>query len=355
MLKEKNKEGDKRVYKAGIVGCGRIGSEFDDDPKRKYIATHAGAYSAVKETKLIAAADLNEKKLKKCGEKWKIPSLYSDYNEMLEKEDIDILSVCTWNSTHFDIVKKAVESGVKAIFCEKPIAGTLSNANQMVEICNKNNVILQINHQRRFCPFHQKIGDFINNGRMGKIQQISFFYTTGIANTGSHVFDLLRFFFGDVDWVMSFPSENQSPNLSDPNFDGLLRFKNNVFCTIHACAIKNFLIFEMDIVGEKGRLRITHSGFDLDFYKIRDSNLFSGYKELYRCEPPIDKDLPRDFMINGVNHLVECLENTKQSISSGEDGLRALELICAFHESAKEDGKKIYLPLKESNVQIKSR
>ncbi|MGB2841564.1 MAG: hypothetical protein WBC40_03665 [Halobacteriota archaeon] len=67
------------------------------------------------------------------------------------------------------------------------------------------------------------------------------------------------------------------------------------------------------------------------------------------------KDLPREFMIHGVKHLVKCLENDKQSISSGEDGLKALELICAFHESAKEDGKKIYLPLKESDIQIKSR
>ena len=116
-----------------------------------------------------------------------------------------------------------------------------------------------------------------------------------------------------------------------------------------------FSIFEMGIVGEKGRLIITHSGFDLAFYEVRNSDLFSGYKELYSSEPPVDVNLPREFMINGVKHLVECLENNKPSISSGDDGLRALELICAFHESAKEDGKKIYLPLKESNIQIKSR
>jgi predicted dehydrogenase len=214
---------------------------------------------------------------------------------------------------------------------------------------------LQIDHQRRFDKFHQAIRDFIIGGKLGKIQQVSFYYTAGIANTGSHMFDLLRFFFGDVSWVIAFPSENKSPTESDPNFDGVIRFKNNVFCTIHACDVNNFSIFEMDIVGEKGRLIITHSGFDLDFYEVRDSDLFSGYKELYSGEPPVDVNLPRDFMINGVKHLVKCLENSKPSISSGEDGLRALELICAFHESAKEDGKKIYLPLKESFIQIKSR
>jgi predicted dehydrogenase len=342
-------------YRAGIIGCGRIGSEFDDDPKRGIISTHAGAYSAVSETELVAVADMNREKLNKCGKKWNVRSLYQNYKEMLENEDLDILSICTWNSTHLDIVKKAVEYDVKAIFCEKPIADTLSNAYKLIEICNKNNVILQIDHQRRFCKFHQKVRDFIITGKLGNIQHVSFHYTAGIANTGSHMFDLLRFFFGDVAWIIAFPSENKSSNENDPNFDGVIRFKNNAFCTIHACDVNNFLIFEMDVVGEKGRLRITHSGFDLDFYEIGDSNLYSGYKELYSGEPPVDVNLPREFMINGVKHLVECLENSKPSISSGEDGLRALELICAFHESAKEDGKKIYLPLKESSVEIKSR
>ena len=343
------------IYKAGLVGCGRIGSEFDDDPKRKGVSTHAGAYSAVPETDLVAVADVNRERLYKCGKRWGVESLYQNYEEMLETEKLDILSICTWNSTHLGIVRKAVEYDVKAIFCEKPIADTLSSAYQMVELCNKNDVILQIDHQRRFCKFHQEIKNFLNDGKLGKIQQVSFYYTAGIANTGSHMFDLLRFFFGDVSWVIAFQSEIKSPNKDDPNFDGVLNFKNDVFCSIHACAVKDFVIFEIDIIGSKGRLRITHNGFDLDFYEVRDSNLYAGYKELYRCEPPIDVNLPRDFMINGVKHLVGCLENDKQSISSGEDGLRALELICAFHESAKEDGKKIYLPLKESSVEIKSR
>ena len=343
------------MFRAGLIGCGRIGSEFDEDPKRKIISSHVGAYSAVPEIELVAVADIDTEKLRKCGKKWGIKSLYANHEEMLERENLDILSICTWNSTHFEITKKAVNHGLKAIFCEKPIADTLSDAYQMVEICNRNNVILQVDHQRRFCKFHQEIRNFLINEKLGKIQQASFYYTAGIANTGSHIFDLLRFFFGDVEWIMAFPSENKSHNEDDPNFDGLLRFKNNVFCSIHACDVKDFLIFEIDIMGSKGRLTITHSGFDLDFYKIKDSSLFSGYKELYRCRPPIDKDLPRESMINGVKHLVECLEKDKQSISSGEDGLRALELICAFHESAKEGGKKTYLPLKESSIQIKSR
>lgn len=343
------------IYRAAVIGCGRIGSEFDDDPKRKTISTHAGAYSAVDEIKLVAASDLNEQKLMRCGKRWRITSLYTDYREMLKKESLDIISICTWNSTHLEIVKETVKRSVKAIFCEKPIADTLKSTNEIIQLCNRENVILQINHQRRFDKFHQDIKKFIDDGNLGMIQQVSFYYTAGIANTGSHMFDLLRFFFGDVEWVQGVYSENSAPNPEDPNIDGILKFKNGIFSTIQACDVKSFLIFEMDCIGTNGRLRITSSGFDLEFYEVGESKLFSDYKEIFKTLPPIKKDISREFMISAVKHLVECLKENKKPICNGEDGGASLELICAFHESARSDGQKVNLPLKYSNIQISSK
>ena len=343
------------MLRAGIVGCGRIGSEFDDDPKRKQIATHAGAYSIIDEVQLVAACDLNKEKLEQCGKKWRIPSLYDDYKQMLAKEALDILSICTWNSTHLEIVKEAVNSGARAIFCEKPIADSLRNADKIIECCNSNGVILQIDHQRRFNKFHQEIRAFLQNESLGRIQQVTFYYTGGIANTGSHMFDLLRFFFGDVAWVRAIYSQNKSTNTDDPNIDGIMKFRNGLFCAIQACDVREFLIFEMDCIGTNGRLNIIHSGFDLEFYKVGESKLFSGYKEIFTSTPPIHKDIPREFMVSAVRHLVECLKEGKKAICSGEDGRASLELIYAFHESARAEGERISLPLADSEVEIKSR
>lgn len=343
------------TFRAGIVGCGRIGSEFDDDLKRKVISTHAGAYTAVKEIDLVAACDVNKEKLEKCGIRWQIPSLYHDYKEMLAKENLDILSICTWNSTHLEVVGEAANNNIKAIFCEKPIADSLKNADEIIKMCAEKGVILQINHQRRFDRFHQDIRTFIQDGKLGRIQQVTFYYTAGIANTGSHMFDLLRFFFGDIDWIQASFSQNKSPNSSDPNIDGVMRFKSGTFCTIQACDVGDFLIFEMDCIGTKGRLNLTHSGFGLEYYEVKESELFSGYKEIFPATAPIEKDLPRNFMANAVDHLVDCLKRGKPSLCSGQDGRAALELICAFHESAKADGKKISLPLVTSEIEIKSK
>jgi len=343
------------MFRAGIVGCGRIGSEVDDDPKRKIVSSHAGAYSAVDGVELVAVSDANEAKLDKCGKKWNVPSLYIDYKEMLRKEDLDILSVCTWNSTHLNIVKEAVKNGVKAIFCEKPIAESLKSAKKIVELCNKNNVILQIEHQRRFNKFHQEIRAFLQGGKLGEIQQVTFYYTAGIANTGSHMFDLMRFFFGEVKWIQGIYSKNLSPNPNDPNIDGWLQLESGLSIFVQACDSQFFSIFEMDCIGTKGRLNLTNGGFDIDFYEVRDSVNFTGYKELYRSDLSIYKEIPNEFILNGVKHLVECLKNGQKSTSSGEDGLKSLEIICAMCESADKDGQRMPLPLTDSYVVIKSR
>lgn len=341
--------------RAGIVGCGRIGSLFDDDPKRKFVATHAGAYTAVDGVELMAACDMDKEKLVKCGEKWHIPSLYQDYRDMLRKEAIDILSICTWNSTHLDILKEAVNNGVQAIFCEKPIADSLKKADEMIKLCNENSVVLQIDHKRRFDRFHQEIRDFLQSGGLGRIQQITFYYVSGIASAGSHMFDLLRFFFGDIDWIQAVYSQNDSHNPDDPNIDGMLGFKNGTHCSFQAGDAQDFYIFEMDCIGTKGRLNITRDGFDLDFFEVRPSQLFSEDMDLFQARAPISIDVPREFMVAAVRHLMECLTEGKKSISSGEDGRAALELICACHESARAGGKRVTLPLKDSEIVIKSR
>ena len=343
------------MLRAGIVGCGRIGSEFDDDPKRKTVSTHAGAYTAVDGVELAAACDVDKGKLAKCGQKWQIPRLYEDYREMLKNEALDMLSICTWNPTHLEITREAVNNGVRAIFCEKPIADSLQSADEMIRLCHDKGVILQIDHQRRFDKFHQEIRRFLQDGRLGRIQQVTFYYVSGIANAGSHMFDLLRFFFGDVDWVQAIYSQNESPNPNDPNIDGMVKFKNGLTGSIQACDVNQFYIFEMDCLGTKGRLNITRDGFDLDFYEVGQSKLFSEDKDLFQAASPLNSDVPREFMVAAVRHLIQCLTERKKPLSSGEDGRAALELICACHESARADGKRITLPLPASDIEIKSR
>ena len=150
-------------YKAAIIGCGRIASTFDDDPLREHPATHAGAYAAVAGISIVAAADLDKKKLDAFGKKWNCTNLFADYNKMLTSAKPDIVSVCLPTQFHCDAVLAAAKAGAKAIFCEKPIAASLEEADRMIEACKKANVKLMYAEELCFTPKYVRLKGLLGN------------------------------------------------------------------------------------------------------------------------------------------------------------------------------------------------
>lgn len=102
------------VFRVGIIGCGGRGK------------SHARGYAASKDAKIVACADPDRKNAAALAKENKIPKsrIYADYKKMLEKEKLDIVSICTWTGLHTQMVIDGAEAGVKAIHAEKPMAPT---------------------------------------------------------------------------------------------------------------------------------------------------------------------------------------------------------------------------------------
>lgn len=337
--------------RCAVIGCGRIGCGFDDISDGT-VKTHAGSYYKNSKTELVALCDIDQKKLKKYGLKFNVTGLYNQNSEMFKKEKVDCVSICTLVDNHFDIVKEAVKFNVKGIFIEKPISSSLQQAKRIIEICKKNNVTLVVDYQRRFVPFYAKIQMLIKQKRMGNIQKINVYYGSGIANTGSHLFDILRMFFGEVKSIQANYSNNISNNLQDPNIDAKIEFFNKNKCTIQAVDFKNFALFEMDIIGTLGRMKLDLISNEAEFYKI-DKNNSLVYKKLIPSRLLIKKSRYSPIEL-GVKNLVESTLKKKNSMSTGIDGYKSLELIIAAITSAKT-GKKITLPISNNNYKISSK
>ena len=161
-----------KKFKTGIVGCGRIGSILEEDPLRGKPCTHAGGFSALPAIHLSAGCDIDPERLKEFGKRWHVTGLYSDYREMLEKENLDILCIATWTPLHASMTLEAAKAGIKGIFCEKPIATNLKQAQKMVRACQKNNIPLIINHERRWDAYYQQARKLIRSGKIGEIKTL---------------------------------------------------------------------------------------------------------------------------------------------------------------------------------------
>ena len=141
-------------YKFGIIGCGRMGWLFNEDKLIDQPISHIAAYSINKQTRITAVCDINRERVKSISKQYSIKKVYTDYKRMLANEEIDILSICTPTILHSEICVVAAGYGVKAIFCEKPMAASLQEAEKMIRTCRRNNVKLAINHTKRWdIPF----------------------------------------------------------------------------------------------------------------------------------------------------------------------------------------------------------
>jgi predicted dehydrogenase len=329
------------VYTTAVIGCGRVGSLFDSDSKRKNISSHCGAYNKHNKTKLVSVCDIDINKATLAKNKWKVNSSYTDYKKMLQNEEIDILSICTNPDTHLEIIDNVVNYGIKAIFCEKPLALNLNEAKDIISLCEKYNVLLAVNHFRRWDKFFQELKININNNKFGNIQFINYYYTRGIANTGSHLFDILRLLFGEIQSVRSYSSINDIEN--DHTISSNLIFENGIKCNLIGLDGRNYRIFDLEIFGANAKVVIDTSK-NVKLYKSDQSLRSSEFNELYESKYCNSLHLNDDVFLNSLNDIILCIESDSNPKCNGYDGFKSLELIIASKKSY-FDNVSIALPL----------
>jgi len=240
------------MYNVAIVGCGRIAGKFEDLLDTQKPCTHAGAYDNSSKTRLVAVCDSDKKELVKFGERWDIPSTYTDINDMFANEKIDILSVCTPIASHYSLVMLALKSckGLKAIWCEKPIADSIHDAEKMIEECKKNNVALAVNYCRRWDPFHIQVTADIMNGRVGTPYALDCQSHVGLMNCGTHLIDLALMYAGN-DEPVSVSGSIVPDDSIDPGCCGVINFDSGKKAFID-CAWKENPQLGINVRGEKG-------------------------------------------------------------------------------------------------------
>jgi len=170
-----------------------------------------------------------------------------------------------------------------------------------------------------------KIGDvrtIIGNALSWKPAKLSVKEHGGGAlfHDGTHLTDLLLFFGGPIDWVSGHDVRPHGKKF------------------IEGGVARNYFNFELDIQGAKGRILIGNSGREL--YITRKSGRFTGFQELKRTAFPKPKRLENPFT-GGAKDMVRSVRTGQQSVSSGQDGLKALEVIMSIYESAQQNGRRI--------------
>ena len=147
-----------KELRVGIIGCGFIS------------AVHLEGYAKCKAVKLVAFCDIIPERAQAAFDKYgkQDAHVYADYKEMLVRESLDIVSVCTENRMHAVITIDALNAGVH-VFCEKPMAITGMDADAMVAAAKSNGKKLTVGYQMRFTEDEQLLRREVVKGTFGKI------------------------------------------------------------------------------------------------------------------------------------------------------------------------------------------
>jgi len=285
---------------------------------------------------------------------------YESLTDAIKREDFDAIFITTPTFTHHSLTVEAAEAG-KHVFCEKPMALTLKEADEMISITRRNNVKLQIGFMRRFDPEFRRAKSLIDEGVIGKpvlVKSVgrgpglpprwALDPKTGlgmVAEVNSHDFDTLRWFMNDeFKTIYADAAALLRPDVAEefPGFHDIVavmaRFQRGGFGIIDGgCPVNYAYDARVEVLGTEGLLTIG---------EVQGTSLLVCHKDQKITTEPFHswRDRFREAYIAEAESFIKSIIEDREPEVTGEDGKKALEATLAAIKSIKEH-KPVELPI----------
>lgn len=341
------------ILKVGVIGCGSIAQY-----------RHLPEYEANPYVQIVAVCDSNKKRAKEVANKYGV-NMYTDYNELINCEELDAVSVCTPNDLHASISIVALQSGIH-VLCEKPMATSKKDAEMMIEAAEKSGKKLMIGHNQRFVTSHQKAKQLIENGEIGKIYSFrtafghsgpenwsvdgkeSWFFKKdeaflgAMGDLGVHKADLIRYILNEEITEVGAFVETSAKTFSNVDDCAVCMLKSESGIIGTLAASWSYVSKEDNstiIYGEKATLRLE----DDPTY-----SLILQYKNGVVVKYELDKIQSNAAVGQSNSHVieqfVESILSDKEPLINGVEGMKSLEVILAAIQSS-ETKQIVTIPL----------
>lgn len=326
----------------GLIGCGKIARR------------HAEIIKSLENAELVSVCDAIKERAQWLGGQNKV-NWYVSFEEMLEKERLDIVNILTPSGTHAQIALN-IAGKVNNLIVEKPMALTLQDTDSLIKACDKFKTRLFVVQQNRFNVPVVKLQEAVKEGRFGKLvlgtirvrwTRTQEYYNRDswrgtramdggvLLNQANHHIDLLTWMMGDIDSVMSMGATRLANIETEDTAVAILKFKNGALGVIEATTATRPKDLEgsISILGERGSVEI--GGYAANEMKIWNFSDYSKedesiFKKHGRNPENIHGFAHREYIKNVINRIRE----EEYSLTDGFMARKSLELINAMHESA---------------------
>lgn len=348
--------------RAAIIGTGGISH------------CHMDGYLAIPDVEVVACCDIDFDKATKYAEKFNIPHVYADCKEMMEKEELDVVSVTTWNAAHKDCTITALRGGANVI-CEKPMAMNAAEAEEMMKTAEECGKLLQIGFVRRFGRDADIFREFRDDGVMGDIYyaKATYLRRSGcpggwfgnkaisgggpLIDLGVHVIDLSRYLAGnpkpvavsgvtynnlgknrargaDAAWEITEKTLGEDVYNVEDFVSALVRFENGFTLSVEAS-------FNLNCKSDTGNIQLfgTKGGAELS-PKLEIYTDVAG--RFVNIQPAVDVTFHMDAFKDEIKGFVDAAMRGVPCRATAEDGVMLMKIIDGIYQSA-ETGHEVIL------------
>lgn len=350
--------------KFALVGCGRIAQRHAELLGGNHIA---GA-------QLAAVCDIIPEKAQLLADKYGVPA-YTNMHDMMQKADIDVISVLTPSGDHSTHVVE-LSQYKKPILVEKPMALTITDADAMIEACDKNGVTLFVVHQNRFNVPVVKLAQAKDQGRFGKLVlgtlrvrwcRTQKYYDQDawrgtwaedggvLTNQAIHHIDMLGWLMGEVESVFAKSTRALVNIEAEDTAVATVKFKNGALGVVEATAATrpDDLEGSISVLGEGGTVVI--GGFAVNkmatWKFVQPEEGDTEVLDKYSVNPP---DIYGFGHHAYYHHVVDCLTNNKPPLVDGREAKKCIEFLTGIYESI-ETGKEIFFPFTPTHCRLGKR
>ena len=326
-----------------LIGCGRAGM------------IHAKSYAGlIRGAELIAVCDSQESSVKAAGEVLNVKYVYTDYSEALANEEIDAVVVVTPTQFHKEAVVAAAYAG-KHVFCEKPMASTPEECDEMIEACRKNRVKLQIGFMRRFDKNFRRGKEIVDSGAIDSVAMLKsntygpsepkeWMYDIRknqgpIGEVNSHDLDICRWYAGSEPKRIYAVGNNMRSPLKAAEYPDYydscsltVEFANGVIGVVTGAQYVQYgYDARTEILGTKGIVKVGTQSANSVETVTRDMTIVSDSMDSWRT-------LFREAYVAEAQAFVDAIRNDTEPEVSGLDGKIALMMVHAGVKSYLEKG-----------------
>jgi predicted dehydrogenase len=316
-------------------------------------------FHAHSKTNVKICCDLKEERLKFIYNSFPSVKTTTDYAKLLNDKDIELIAVCTPVFTHYELAKAALNAG-KHVLIEKPMTSTSAQGEELLELADKKDLKIFVDHTFLFTGAVRKIKEVIENGEVGEL----YYFDSVRVNLGlfqhdvnviwdlaPHDISIMQYLLNrKPECVMATGSDHFSSGLEDVAYLTVY-YPNKLLAHIHANWLSPVKIRQTLLAGSKKmvvwddtepseKVRIYDKGVEVVKTADQVYNMLIQYRTGDMYCPKVESI---EALKAEVGHIVDCIDNGKSSIINGESGLMVTKILEASDQSIKNRGKEILI------------